>query len=147
MEAQQALVYTLIGGRIAGALWEGGQTRLGKTFWQAIDSSALGGCLIGGDEAYLHATETGPIQRSRSSSACCRMGIHDRTAPAIPATASADHPRGTSPSDDRRIATASASAAAYAAASFYSWNTNTPPVGTIKQVSQPPGAALDENGI
>jgi len=70
---QQALVCTLIGGRIAGALWEGGQTRLGKTFWQAIDSSALGGCLVGGDEAYLHATEIGPIQRSRSSSACCRM--------------------------------------------------------------------------
>ena len=40
---QQALVYTLIGGEIAGALWEGGETRLGKTFWQAIDSSALGG--------------------------------------------------------------------------------------------------------
>jgi undecaprenyl-diphosphatase len=39
---QQALVYTLIGGEIAGALWEGGETRLGKTFWQAIDSSALG---------------------------------------------------------------------------------------------------------
>ena len=39
---QQALVYTLIGGEIAGALWEGGETRLGKTFWHAIDSSALG---------------------------------------------------------------------------------------------------------
>src|SRR5438552_19063239 len=39
---QQALMYTLIGGEIAGALWEGGETRLGKTFWQAIDSSALG---------------------------------------------------------------------------------------------------------
>jgi undecaprenyl-diphosphatase len=40
--AQQALVYTLIGGEIAGALWEGGETRLGKSFWQAIDSSAIG---------------------------------------------------------------------------------------------------------
>ena len=39
---QQGLIYTLIGGEIAGALWEGGETRLGKTFWQAIDSSALG---------------------------------------------------------------------------------------------------------
>jgi membrane-associated phospholipid phosphatase len=39
---QQALVYTLIGGEIAGALWEGGETRLGKTFWQSIDSSAIG---------------------------------------------------------------------------------------------------------
>jgi acid phosphatase family membrane protein YuiD len=39
---QQALVYTLIGGEIAGALWEGGETRLGKTFWQSIDSSVIG---------------------------------------------------------------------------------------------------------
>jgi len=40
--AQQALLYTLIGGEIAGALWEGGESRLGKTFWQSIDSSAIG---------------------------------------------------------------------------------------------------------
>jgi PAP2 superfamily len=39
---QQALIYTLIGGEIAGAVWFGGEDRLGKTFWQAIDSSALG---------------------------------------------------------------------------------------------------------
>lgn len=39
---QQGLVYTLIGGEVAGALWLGGEDRLGKTFWQAIDSSALG---------------------------------------------------------------------------------------------------------
>ena len=32
----------LIGGEIAGAVWLGGEDRLGKTFWQAIDSSALG---------------------------------------------------------------------------------------------------------
>jgi undecaprenyl-diphosphatase len=40
---QKGLEYTLIGGEIAGALWLGGEDRLGKTFWQAIDSSALGG--------------------------------------------------------------------------------------------------------
>lgn len=39
---QTALVDILIGGEIAGALWEGGETRLGKTFWQSIDSSAIG---------------------------------------------------------------------------------------------------------
>jgi undecaprenyl-diphosphatase len=39
---QQALIYTLVGGEIAGAVWLGGEDRLGKTFWQAIDSSALG---------------------------------------------------------------------------------------------------------
>src|SRR5664279_2944247 len=39
---QQALIYTLIGGEIAGGIWLGGEDRLGKTFWQAIDSSALG---------------------------------------------------------------------------------------------------------
>ena len=39
---QKAVLYTLVGGEIAGALWLGGEDRLGKTFWQAIDSSALG---------------------------------------------------------------------------------------------------------
>src|ERR1700693_6639478 len=39
---QQALIYSLIGGEVTGALWLGGEDRLGKTFWQAIDSSALG---------------------------------------------------------------------------------------------------------
>jgi hypothetical protein len=39
---QTALVNLLIGGEIVGALWEGGETRLGKTFWQSIDSSAIG---------------------------------------------------------------------------------------------------------
>ena len=36
---QKALQYSLIGGEVAGALWEGGDTRLGKTLWQSIDSS------------------------------------------------------------------------------------------------------------
>jgi len=40
---QKGLEYTLIGGEIAGALWLGGEDRLGKTFWQAIDSSAVAG--------------------------------------------------------------------------------------------------------
>ena len=39
---QQALIYTMIGGEVVGAIWLGGEDRLGKTFWQAIDSSALG---------------------------------------------------------------------------------------------------------
>src|SRR5437899_2400618 len=39
---QTGLVNILIGGEIAGAVWEGGETRLGKAFWQAIDSSAIG---------------------------------------------------------------------------------------------------------
>lgn len=40
---QTALVDALIGAEIAGAVWEGGETRLGKTFWQTIDASVLGG--------------------------------------------------------------------------------------------------------
>ena len=39
---QKALLDTLIAGEIAGAVWEGGESRIGKTFWQSIDSSALG---------------------------------------------------------------------------------------------------------
>ncbi len=40
---QLALLDTMIIGEIAGGLWEGGETRLGRTFWQSIDSSALAG--------------------------------------------------------------------------------------------------------
>jgi membrane-associated phospholipid phosphatase len=40
---QLDLQYVLIAGEIGGALWEGGETRLGRTYWQAIDSSMLGG--------------------------------------------------------------------------------------------------------
>ncbi|MFC5549109.1 phosphatase PAP2 family protein [Massilia aerilata] len=39
---QTALQGVLIGGEVLGALWEGSDTRLGKTFYQAIDASALG---------------------------------------------------------------------------------------------------------
>ena len=36
---------TLIVGEIAIGVWEGGESRFGKTDWQAIDSSALGGII------------------------------------------------------------------------------------------------------
>lgn len=39
---QKAVVDTLIVGEIAGAVWAGGETRIGRTFWQSIDSSAIG---------------------------------------------------------------------------------------------------------
>lgn len=31
----------MVGAEVAGGLWEGGQTRLGRTFWQSIDASAI----------------------------------------------------------------------------------------------------------
>lgn len=40
---QQALEYGLIVGEVAGGLWYGGETRLGRTFWQSIDASASAG--------------------------------------------------------------------------------------------------------
>lgn len=40
---QKALEALVIGGEIAGALWEGSDSRLGKTFWQSIDASVVGG--------------------------------------------------------------------------------------------------------
>ena len=39
---QKAVVGLLIGGELAGALWEGRETRLGRTFYQAIDASIIG---------------------------------------------------------------------------------------------------------
>ncbi len=40
---QLILMDSLIGGEIACALWEGGETHLGDTCWRAIDSSLIAG--------------------------------------------------------------------------------------------------------
>ena len=40
---QTGLLGLMIAGELAGGVWEGGETRLGKTYWQAIDSSLLAG--------------------------------------------------------------------------------------------------------
>lgn len=59
---QTALMDILIAGEVAGALWEGGETRLGKTFWQSIDSSAIGAI---SSEALKHIfTRSRPDQSS-----------------------------------------------------------------------------------
>jgi undecaprenyl-diphosphatase len=36
---QQALIYGLVGGEVIGAVWEGGETRWGRTLWQSVDST------------------------------------------------------------------------------------------------------------
>ncbi|MGB8077333.1 MAG: hypothetical protein WCF09_05595, partial [Gallionella sp.] len=36
---QLALLDVMVIGELAGGIWEGGETRLGRTFWQSIDSS------------------------------------------------------------------------------------------------------------
>ena len=59
---QEALLYTLIGGEVAGAVWLGGEDRLGKTFWQAIDSSAIGA--ISSEALKLVFTRSRPYQSS-----------------------------------------------------------------------------------
>ena len=40
---QLALLDIMIVGELAGGIWEGGETRLGRTVWQSIDSSVLAG--------------------------------------------------------------------------------------------------------
>jgi hypothetical protein len=40
---QEVLEYGLIGGEVVGALWEGGETRFGRTLWQSVDSSVASG--------------------------------------------------------------------------------------------------------
>jgi hypothetical protein len=40
---QEALEYGLIGGEVVGAIWEGGETRFGRTLWQSVDASAASG--------------------------------------------------------------------------------------------------------
>jgi undecaprenyl-diphosphatase len=40
---QQALINGLIAAVGVGALWEGGESRLGKTFWQSVDAGVVSG--------------------------------------------------------------------------------------------------------
>jgi undecaprenyl-diphosphatase len=40
---QQFVEYGLIAAEVGGALWEGGESRLGKTFWTSIDASVTAG--------------------------------------------------------------------------------------------------------
>jgi membrane-associated phospholipid phosphatase len=40
---QEIVEYGLIAAEVGGALWEGGETRLGRTFWTSIDSSVAAG--------------------------------------------------------------------------------------------------------
>jgi PAP2 superfamily len=40
---QEVLEYGLIAGEVGGAVWEGGETRLGRTLWQSVDASAASG--------------------------------------------------------------------------------------------------------
>jgi PAP2 superfamily protein len=40
---QEFLEYGLIAGEVGGALWEGGETRFGRTLWQSVDASAASG--------------------------------------------------------------------------------------------------------
>ena len=40
---QEFLEYGLIAAEVGGAVWEGGETRLGRTFWTSIDSSVAAG--------------------------------------------------------------------------------------------------------
>ena len=40
---QTGLLDLMIGTVVIGGLWEGGETRLGRTYWQSIDATFLGG--------------------------------------------------------------------------------------------------------
>jgi len=40
---QEVLEYGLLAGTVGGALWEGGESRLGRTLWQSVDSTAASG--------------------------------------------------------------------------------------------------------
>jgi membrane-associated phospholipid phosphatase len=42
---QLALLYGLMGANAVGAVWEGGETRWGRTLWQSIDATVAGGLI------------------------------------------------------------------------------------------------------
>jgi undecaprenyl-diphosphatase len=55
-----SIMYTMIGVEVATGLWEGGESRLGKTSWQAMDSTA-GGALLATAGKYIF-TRSRPTQ-------------------------------------------------------------------------------------
>ena len=57
---QLVLLDTLVIGEVAGGLWEGGNTELGRTFWQAMDASAIGAVSVEGLKRVF--TRSRPIQ-------------------------------------------------------------------------------------
>jgi len=62
---QQAIEYGAIAAELTGAFWLGGDDPLGKTFWKAMDSSALGAI---SSEAMKHIfTRARPSQTSDSN--------------------------------------------------------------------------------
>jgi PAP2 superfamily len=63
---QTALENLLIIGEFAGGIYEGGETRLGKTFWQAIDSSLLAAASTEGLKYAF--TRTRPVQNNDPNS-------------------------------------------------------------------------------
>jgi hypothetical protein len=50
------IMYTLIGTEVAAGFWEGGESRFGKTDWQAIDSTA-GGAILAQVGKYIFTRE------------------------------------------------------------------------------------------
>jgi len=40
---QNALIAVLLVGEVGGAVWEGGEERFGRTLWQSIDATVIGG--------------------------------------------------------------------------------------------------------
>jgi membrane-associated phospholipid phosphatase len=62
---QKGVEYGLVAAEVGGALWEGGETELGRTFWQSIDASAIGSLSA---EAMKHVfTRARPTQTSDPS--------------------------------------------------------------------------------
>jgi len=42
---QEVLEYGLLGADVAAAMWEGGETRLGRTMWKSLDATAASGVM------------------------------------------------------------------------------------------------------
>lgn len=56
---QKALLGLMVIGEIGGGLWEGGETRLGKTFWQSVDASLIAG--VSSEALKLTFTQARPL--------------------------------------------------------------------------------------
>ena len=68
----RGIVGALTIAQVGGALWEGSESRFGKTMWQGIDSEIIGERRRGSGEVHLHArpaepAATIPVSGSRAA--------------------------------------------------------------------------------
>jgi PAP2 superfamily protein len=72
-DVQRFVEYSLVSGAVLGAVWLGGEDRLGKTYWQSVDSVAIG---VASSEALKHIFTRARPNQGNDPNAWFQSGSH-----------------------------------------------------------------------